>query len=63
MEHPGEDVLPDDYPVYGDYWYIVDGSPKRSDFHNVTVGYYKARTGAKELRRCNASARKLPVYF
>jgi hypothetical protein len=62
-EIQNEDVLPDDYPVCGDCWYIMDGMPKRSDFHNVSVGYLKGRTGHKEIRRCNAAARKLPVYW
>ncbi len=60
---PSEDILPDDYPIYGDYWYLFDRQPTRSDFHNVTVGYLKARTGYKEIRRCNVAARKLPIYF
>ncbi len=58
---PSENVLPDDYPMYADYWYIVDGQPVRSDWHDVTVGYYKARTGANEVRRCDAAERKLPL--
>ena len=61
--YPSEDILPDDYPIYGDYWYLIDGQPKRSDFHNVTVGYYKARTGAQEIRRCATIERNLPIYF
>lgn len=58
-----EPILPDDYPMYGDYWYVVDGEPKQSDYHGVTVAQYKARTGAKEVRRCAAVKRGLPVYF
>lgn len=54
-----EPVLPDDYPIYGDYWYLFDGVPKRSVWHNVTVGYLKARGLAVEIRRCAAVERGL----
>jgi hypothetical protein len=50
---PDENVLPDDYPVYGDYFYLADGKVYRSDWHDVTVRYLKAKEGFKEVRRCN----------
>jgi hypothetical protein len=56
-EFPNEQVLDDDYPMYADYWYIVDGKPTRSDYHDITVRQYKGRTGTKEIRRCNIAAR------
>jgi len=57
-EFPLEPILPDDYPVYGDYLYVVDGKPYRSDWHNITVKELKAREGFKEIRRCNIFARR-----
>jgi hypothetical protein len=57
-EFPNEDILPDDYPIYGDFLYVADGKPYRSDWHGVTVRYLKAKEGFKEVRRCNISARR-----
>jgi hypothetical protein len=48
-----ERVLPDDYPVYGDYYYLADGKVYRSDWHDVTVAELKKREGFKEVRSCN----------
>jgi hypothetical protein len=50
---PNETVLPDDYPIYGNYIYLADGKVYRSDWHDVTVRYLKAKEGFKEVRRCN----------
>lgn len=50
---PDERVLPDDYPIYGDYFYLADGKVYRSDWHGVTVAELKTREGFKEVRRCN----------
>lgn len=52
-----EDILPDDYPVYGDYLYVADGNLIRSDWNGITVGQLKQREGYKEVRRCNIAAR------
>ena len=48
-----ETVLEDDYPIYGDYYYLADGKVYRSDWHDVTVAELKRREGFKEIRRCN----------
>lgn len=53
MKECDEPILEDNYIMYGDYWYVVDGSPIRSDLHNVTVKEYKRRMKAKEIRRCD----------
>lgn len=53
-----ETVLPDDYPVYGDYLYVADGKLYRSDWHGVTVADLKRNEGFKEVRRCNLEARR-----
>jgi hypothetical protein len=57
-DFPNEDILPDDYPIYGDYLYVADGKPYRSDHHGITVRQLRAREGFKEVRRCNIYARK-----
>lgn len=55
---PRERPLPDDYPVYGDYVYIVDGCIYRSDWHGITVGDLKLRLKAKEVRNCDIYGRR-----
>lgn len=55
---PNEGVLPDDYPVYGDYMYVADGKLYRSDWHGITVRELKGREGFNEVRRCNITARR-----
>ena len=54
----GEAILPDDYPVYGDYFYVVDENLYRSNWHDITVGRLKKLLGASEIRRCNIVARQ-----
>src|SRR5690348_16784464 len=50
-DFPNEEVLPDDYPIYGDYLYVADGKLYRSDWHGISVRSLKAREGFKEVRR------------
>lgn len=50
---PSETVLPDDYPIYGDYFYLADGKVYRSDWHDVTVRELKAREKFQEVRKCD----------
>jgi hypothetical protein len=57
-DFPNEDLLPDDYPVYGDYLYVADGKVYRSNWHGVTVAELRRREGFREVRRCNIYARK-----
>lgn len=56
--YEGETVLPDDYPIYGDYLYVADGRLYRSDYHGVTARYVKVKEGFTEMRRCNIEARR-----
>jgi hypothetical protein len=49
---PSETVLPDDYPMYGGYVYIIDGVFQRSN-ESCPVSEYKRLTGAREIRRCD----------
>ena len=57
-EFPNENVLDDDYPIYGNYLYVADGKVYVSDWHDITVGELKRRERFKEVRRCNIFARK-----
>lgn len=54
-----EPVLEDNYPVYGDYWYLADGKPIRSPVQGV-VRDLKRAIEATEIRRCAAVRRNLP---
>lgn len=58
MEELNEPVLPDNYPVYGDYLYVADGKVIRSDLHGATVGRLKAYLKADEIRRCDIAGRQ-----
>ena len=60
-EYPNEEILPDAYPVYGDFFYVVDGKPYRSDWHDITVGRLKQHLNAKEVRRFNILARQVAL--
>lgn len=59
-----EEILPDDYPVYGDYLYVCDGKVVRCDLLEGTVAdlkrdlrrFYKLE--AKEIRRCDIVGRQ-----
>lgn len=53
-----EPILPDDYPVYGGYLYVVDGEVISSDWHGATVGFLKHQIGATEIRRCDIIGRQ-----
>lgn len=54
---PTEHVLDDDYPIYGDYLYVVDGKVYRSDWHGITARQLRLKLGAKEIRRCDIYGR------
>lgn len=53
-----EPILPDDYPVYGDYLYVADGKVVRSDWHGITARELKGHLRATELRRCDITGRQ-----
>lgn len=59
-----EEILPDDYPVYGNYLYVVDGKIKICDLMEGTVREYKNflrrydKIEAKEIRSCDIVGRK-----
>lgn len=55
---PDEDLLPDDYPIYGNYLYVADGKVIMSDWHGITAAQFKRNEGIRELRRCNIKARQ-----
>lgn len=52
-----EPILPDDYPIYGDYLYVADGKVYRSDWHDITVRQLKVREKFSEVRRCDFAGR------
>lgn len=52
-----ERVLEDDYPIYADYFYMVDGKVYRSDFHGITASDLKRRLGASKITNCDIFGR------
>lgn len=62
-----EDVLPDDYPVYWDYLYVVEidgGKVIRSDIHgtvsDLKTDLHRCRGYINPIiRRCNMTARNI----
>jgi len=54
-----EPILPDDYPIYGGYFYIVDGTVVTSDWHGITAKQLAAKFGGTVVRRCDAVKRGL----
>ena len=53
-----EAILPDNYPIYGNYLYVCDGKIYMSDWHDVTVAFLKKKEKFLEVRRCNIMARQ-----
>lgn len=47
---PSEKVVPDDYPIYPGYYYIVDNVVTEATTA-PTAGYWKEHFGVKEIRR------------
>jgi hypothetical protein len=54
-----EPVLPDDYPIYADYFYVADGKVIRGDWHRIDVKQLKLKLKANEIRRCDFVGRGL----
>lgn len=57
MSELNEPVLDNEYPVYFDYIYVVDGELYRSDIQG-TVSDMKRSLKAKEVRRCDIFGRQ-----
>jgi hypothetical protein len=57
MGTPKERELDDDYPVYADYYYVVDGEVYLSDFHGVTAAWLKRKLKAKSVTNCDIFGR------
>lgn len=53
-----EPVLPDDYPIFADYLYVVDGKVTRSDWHGIRADQFKRHLSATEVRRCDIAGRR-----
>lgn len=58
MKELDESILPDDYPVYGDYFYVADGKVIRSNIVG-RVRDLKHTLQVAEIRRCDAVKRGL----
>ena len=58
-----ESVLEDTFPMYGGYYYIIDGRVKECDHFNgednrgISVADYKRRYGVNEIKRCDLISR------
>lgn len=58
-----EPVLEDAFPMYGGYYYIIDGHIKECDYFNgednrgISVAEYKRRYNVNEIRRCDLISR------
>jgi hypothetical protein len=59
-----EPILDADYPIYGGFWYVVDGKPQQCEYFNgesnrgITVAECKRRFGIGEIRRCDIVGRQ-----
>lgn len=51
--------LPDDYPVFPMYLYVVDGTMFRHVRPQSTVGQVKKAFGFKSFKNCDIATRKL----
>lgn len=62
-----ENLLADNYPVYGDYLYVVDGKVIRCDLMSGTIADLKRdlrnhyKLEAKEIRNCDIVGRNNKV--
>lgn len=61
VRHPGEKLLDDDYPVYGDYFYVVDGRVEVSDVfgtvRDLRRNLIRRGRSANTVSTCNIHAR------
>jgi hypothetical protein len=53
-----ERVLEDDYPIFGDYLYVVDNDVYRSDWHGITVAELKKKLNATTIMNCDIFGRR-----
>jgi len=59
-----ENLLPDDYPIYGDYLYVCDGKVIRCDLISGTIADLKIdlrnhyKLEAKEITSCDITGRQ-----
>lgn len=52
-----EPELPDDYPIYAGYAYVVDGRQISSNYHDITARELKLRMKAEKVCRCDLAGR------
>lgn len=55
-----EEPLPDDYPVYEGYWYVLDGQPRQS-LIDGTVSDLKRLHSVSEVKSCDVLGRGLEL--
>lgn len=60
-EELNEPILDDNYPIFAGYWYVLDGMPRQSDISGDVLRL-KIEFNVKEVRRCDAVRRKLPLW-
>ena len=53
-----EHELPDDYPVYVGYLYVLDGTPARANA-NMTAAKFKQLRKATSIKNCDINGRDL----
>lgn len=56
-----ERELPDDYPMYNGYIYMIDGEPLRVT-EDISVGQLKKLCGVESVRNCDIKSRNLWDY-
>ncbi|HSC57532.1 MAG TPA: hypothetical protein VLC51_10030 [Nitrospira sp.] len=57
MSTPKERELDDDYPIYADYYYVVDGKVYLSDHHGISARELKRRLKATSVTNCDIYGR------
>lgn len=58
MTYPKERELPDDYPIYAHYLYVVDNRVWRAPW-NMTAAQLKKTGGFNSVKNCDIAARNL----
>ena len=52
-----EPILSDNDAIDSNLHYVADGRVVTSNYHGITVREFKARVGAREIRRCDLMGR------
>lgn len=57
MKELEEQELEDWYPIYADYFYVVDGKVYKSDYHGISVRELKRRLKVQHVTNCDIFGR------